>query len=257
MNEPRIEPIDVSRVVDEHYTRLGKDYDEFLYYSPEFVRSLTLKMIEKLGLRPADRMVDLGCGTGMYSVDILKQVPLEAPVIGVDPFSTMLQRIPGEANIQAIAEDAVVFSRRLGEYDKILIKETIHHIDAKQELFANLRERLTPGGRLLLVHVPPDVKYPLFRRALDRCLGWHANPDDLVELLGEAGFRVERDALDYPHRIPKDHYFRMVRGQYMSVLSSFSEGEIEEGLAEMADTWKDRDTLEFVDHFDYLTAVKE
>ena len=242
-------------VLDKHYKRLARDYDEFLYYSPEFVRTLTARMIDKLRLKPDDTLADIGAGTGMYSLDILRQVPLENPVICVDPYEEMLAQIPKEAPITPVTADAVAFSERPGTYNKVLIKETIHHVQRKAELFANLRRNLSGDGVLLLVHVPPAVKYPLFDKALERCLGWHADPDDLVALLDDAGFAVERDGLDYRHKLPKEHYFRMVASCYMSVLTSFSDAELAAGLDEMEDRYARQDTLEFVDHFDYLTAT--
>jgi ubiquinone/menaquinone biosynthesis C-methylase UbiE len=243
-------------VVTEHYQRLASRYDDFLYYSPEFVRALTTKMIEMLELAPGDVLVDLGCGTGMYSIDILEQVPLEAEVIGVDPFVEMLRRIPPGARIKGVAQDALTFSAGLGEFDKVLIKEAIHHVEDRRSLLDNLRRRLRPGGRILLVHVPPKLQYPLFRRALERCERWHADPDQLEALMLEVGYAVEREALDYPHKIPKETYFAMVENQYMSVLSSFSSEEIGAGLAEMRETYADHTVLEFVDHFDFILGIR-
>lgn len=247
----------MQHVLDKHYRRLAKDYDEFLYYSPQFVRALTSKMVEKLQLKNNDQLVDLGCGTGMYSLDIQQQVPLQKPIIGVDPYKEMLAQIPEGAPIERIAEDALTFSLRPTSYDKVFIKETIHHVDDRRQLFKNLYENLADDGVLLLVHVPPRVQYPLFQKALDKCLHWHADPDELVRLLGEVGFTVERDSLDYPHSIPKEHYFRMVESCYMSVLTSFPEDELHAGLDEMRETFADQEVLEFVDHFDYLTATKQ
>jgi ubiquinone/menaquinone biosynthesis C-methylase UbiE len=243
-------------VITEHYQRLADRYDDFLYYSPEFVRALTTKMIEMLELTPDDVLVDLGCGTGMYSIDILEQVPLEAEVIGVDPFVEMLRRIPPDARIKGVAQDALTFSAGLGEFDKVLMKEAIHHVEDRRSLLDNLRRRLRQGGRILLVHVPPKLRYPLFQRALERCERWHADPDQLEALMLEVGYAVERDALDYPHRIPKESYFAMVENQYMSVLSSFSSEEIGAGLAEMRETYADHTVLEFVDHFDFILGIR-
>lgn len=243
-------------VISQHYRRLGPSYNDFLHYSTDFVRRLTSLMVEKLSLQEDDVLVDLGCGTGMYSVDLLEQVPLRHPVIGVDPFEEMLAHIPEEAAITPVADDALSFSERPGSYDKILMKEAVHHVDERERLFANLYERLTPGGILLLVHVPPWVEYPLFSAALERCLTWHADPDELVPQLSDAGFSVERDTLAYEHALPKELYFDMVRGQYMSVLTSFSDEEMAAGLAEMEATHADRDVLVFTDRFDYLTATK-
>ena len=244
-------------VINTHYTRLAKDYDDFLYYSPEFVRALTSMMIEKLQLKESDQLVDLGCGTGMYSLDILQQVKLQKPIIGVDPFAEMLAKIPQDAPIERVQQDGLMFSEQPGTYDKILIKETVHHIAEREALFANLYQRLKPGGILLLVHVPPNVQYPIFEKALQRCLDWHADPDELTSQLQQAGFKVERDALDYLHTIPKSHYFKMVRGCYMSVLTSLSQQELHEGLQEMELTHAHTDTLQFFDHFDYITARRD
>ena len=246
----------MQEVLDKHYQRLAKDYDEFLYYSPEFVRALTGKMIEKLELAPTDRLADIGGGTGMYSIDILKQVELESPILCVDPYPQMLAQIPDELAIKPIAEDALTFSQRDASYNKVLIKETIHHVDQREDFFANIHRNLPAGGKLLLVHVPPNVQYPLFDAALERCLGWHADPNELVEQLQQTGFEVQRDALDYQHELPRDHYFNMVRTCYMSVLTSFDEDELEAGLAEMSEKYADQDVLRFTDHFDYLTATK-
>jgi trans-aconitate methyltransferase len=246
----------MKQVLDTHYTRLARDYDDFLYYSPEFVRTLTSKMIEKLELRENDTLVDLGCGTAMYSLDILQQIPLKKPVIGVDAYPEMLASIPEDAPIRCIAMDGLEFSRQAGSYDKVLIKETVHHIADREELFANLYQRLTPNAILLLVHVPPAVQYPLFRKALERCLDWHADPAELTGQLEDAGFGVARDAVDYPHAIPKTHYFRMVEGCYMSALTSLSEEELREGLIEMEQAYRDVEVLHFIDHFDYLTATR-
>lgn len=243
-------------VIDKHYTRLAKDYDKYLYYSPEFVRALTSKMIEKLQLQPEHRMVDLGCGTGMYSLDILKQVPLQEKIVAVDPYPQMLAGIPEDAPLEKIAEDALTFSGQDRTYDRMLIKETVHHIDDRPKLFANIFQRLTPGGILLLVHVPPKVQYPLFDKALKRAENWHADPDELVEQLKTAGFQVERDTLDYRHALPKGHYFAMVKTCYMSVLTSFEGDELAAGLEEMTQRYADQNVLKFIDHFDYLTATK-
>lgn len=243
-------------VIQTHYERLAQNYDTFLYYSPDFIRHLTSHMIDKLALNQDDILVDLGCGTGMYSLDILAQVSLKNPVIGVDLFPEMLAQIPKDAPIEQVAMDALAFSELPGAYDKILVKETVHHISDRKAFFNNLYQRLTPGGILLLVHVPPNVEYPLFSKALERCLEWHAKPHELVSLLENESFQVSRDELVHRHAIPKEKYFEMVENQYMSVLSSFSSEEIQAGLKEMRSTYADEEVLKFNDRFDFITAKK-
>lgn len=243
-------------VIEAHYRHLADNYDDFLVYSDEFVRTLSSKMVDKLKLQPGDRLVDLGGGTGIFAKDILKQVPLEQPVVLVDPFPEMLAYAHDHPGIECVEADALGFSEQPRRYDKVLMKEAVHHVEERARLFANLYERLSDGGILLLVHIPPKIDYPLFDKALERSLTWHADPDELCRLLAEAGFKVERDALDYRQVIPKEKYFSMVAGRYMSLLTSFEERELAEGLAEMNERYADREILEYNDHFDYLTAIK-
>lgn len=243
-------------VIEKHYTNLADNYDSYLHYSGAFIRTLTRKMIAMLDLRPDDAFVDLGGGTGMYSLDILKQVPLRHPVTLVDAFPEMLAKVPDGAPVDTVAMDGLRFSERPGRYDKILIKEAVHHIDDRPRLFRNLFDRLNPGGILLLVHVPPELDYPLFEAALERSLTWHADPDELARQMQDAGFVVARDSVDIAHEMPKQQYFDMVRARYMSLLTSFPEEELAAGLKEMERKWADTEVLSFNDHFDYIAGHK-
>lgn len=254
--QPTNDAIDVPSVVQGHYERLATNYDHFLHYSADFVRWHTSAMVERLQLVADDVLVDLGGGTGMYSLDIVDQVPLHNPVIVVDPFPQMLQQIPADAPAERVAEDALVFSEQPREYDKVLIKEAVHHVEERERLFGNLYRRLRPGGRVLLVHVPPELDYPLFQAALERSLSWHANPDELEVALQRVGFDVQRERRIYRHRMPTGHYLQMVESQYMSLLSSFDDEELARGLDEMRAAYGDRELLEFDDRFDYITGVK-
>lgn len=255
MGRDNLAPIEEG-IITKHYLRLSGSYDDFLFYSPEFVRCLSEKMVERLRLDEDDVLVDLGGGTGMYAKDILEQVSLRHPIIVVDPFEEMLAKADSHPGLRRVLADALNFSEQPGTYDKILMKEAVHHVHDKDRLFRNLFARLPEGGIVLLVHVPPRIQYPLFRAALERSLGWHADPDDLADRLRKAGFAVERDFVHYRHRVPKAKYLDMVAARYMSLLTSFEDEEIEAGLAEMTETYAEQSMLEFTDHFDYLAAEK-
>lgn len=241
-------------VVHRHYQQVADTYDHHLSYEGDFVRALAAAMIKKLDLRPDDRFVDLGGGTGLYTRAILDQVPLEQPPLLVDPVAEMLERAPVDLPAERLHADALEFAARPGTYDKVLMKESVHHIDDRALLFDRLHERMTPGGALLLVHVPPRIDYPLFDAALERARRWHADPDELVALLGRSGFRVDRDVFEYRHAIPREQYLAMVEDRYMSVLSTFDDEELAAGLAEMGARHADSDTLEFTDRFDLITG---
>lgn len=227
-----------------------------LIYTDFFVRLLTSKMIEMLRLVPEDSFVDLGSRTGIFSRDILEQVALERPMTFVDPMPEVLAGVPRDERIDCVQMDVPGFSEEPHAYDKVLMKEALYHVDDKEALFRNIYERMAPGGVLLLVHMPPEMECPLFTKALERARQWHADPDAVARLLEEIGFEVERDRLDYRHRVPKQAYFDLVRERYLPVLTTFTAAELHEGVREMERTFAGEDTLEFTDHFDFIAARK-
>ncbi|CAN5786692.1 hypothetical protein BH23ACT12_BH23ACT12_11000 [soil metagenome] len=246
-----------STVIKRHYEDLADNYDEFLYWSPGFVGTLADKIVEMLDLQPDDTLVDIGGGTGMYSLALLERVGLKKPVTVVDPFPEMLRRIPDEAPIIPVAADAVEFSTNAPACSKVLIKEAIHHVDRKPELMSNLYRRLDRRGRVLLVHVDPNlVEYPLFDAALDNARTSFADPDELVDLLEGVGFETRRDELPYRHDVATDRYHRMVEQRYMSILTSLPDEQLIAGLDEMRTRHAGLDSLQFTETFSYVLGTK-
>lgn len=243
--------------VAEHYRRIAERYTDYLSYSDEFVPTLAAKMIAMLDLQPTDHFVDLGGGSGIYTAAILDQLTLDSPPLIVDYFAEMLEQVPNDLPAAKACMGALEFAAEPRRYDKVLIKETIHHVEDRALLVERLFHNLRPGGALLLVHVPPDLDYPLFDAALRRARSWHADPDELTSIMEAVGFRTDRDAVDWRHRLPQERYRQMVASRYMSVLSSFSDDELRAGLDEMAERWAGVEVLDFVDHFDFIVGRKE
>lgn len=246
-----------NEAVKRHYENLADSYDEFLYWSPDFVGKLTDRIVELLSLEPQDKLLDLGGGTGMYSLAILDRVGLERPITLVDPFPQMLAKVPDQAPIETVCADAVQYSERSPRFTKVLMKEAVHHVERKRDLFANLHKALEPGGRILLVHVDPTaVAYPLFEAALENARNTFADPNEMVALLEDTGFDAEKSQLVYEHEVPTDRYHHMVETGYMSIISNLDGKQLERGLAEMRERHAGLDKLRFPETFSYVLGIK-
>jgi len=90
------------------------------------------------------RVLEIGCGTGV-NLRYLEQryAATLSDLIGSDPYAEPLIR--GKITIQKEIP--------AGEFDLILAMDVLEHTDTPIELLAQIRERLAPGG-LLLVTVP-------------------------------------------------------------------------------------------------------
>lgn len=242
--------------IQQHYQQIAKIYDDLWFYSEDFIQFFAQNIIKFLHLHPQHTLVDIGCGTGIYAQAIRQQVYLEHSILCVDPSAEMLAKIPDNSGCQPLCLDAVTFSWQPGSYDRILIKEAIHHISEKQQLFNQLFARLTSGGIFLLLLLPPRIEYPLFKKAIEIYEKTQPDYQELVKLMEKSGFDVKVDFVEYPLNFPKEKYFYMVANRYMSLLSRFDDEELAAGLAEMAATYQNQSTLEFNDRLVFITATK-
>ncbi len=241
---------------ENHYQNIANIYDNLWSYSPEYIKFTTQKIIEHLHLTPTDILVDIGCGTGIYSKEILNQIKLQQPIICVDPSAEMLEKIPANSGLKPVVMDGVEFSQKPGIYNKILLKEAIHYIEEKFLLFENLWQRLTPGGIFLLLLLPPTINYPLFTKALQLYQTTQPHYQEMANLLQQVGFMVDVDIIEYPLELPKSQYFEMVENRYMFLLSRFDDAELRAGLTEMEDKYQNESVLKFSDRMVFITATK-
>lgn len=139
--------------------------------------------------------------------------------------------------------------------DAVWLKESVHHVTDPAGTLRGLAGRLAPGGRLLVVMLPASIDYPLFRAALDRFEELQPDPADITRHLESAGLEAEMFHVEHRLRLDREKYIRMVRARYMSLLSTFSDAEIEEGIEEMRATHPEPE-LSFPDRFAFVLGVK-
>jgi ubiquinone/menaquinone biosynthesis C-methylase UbiE len=239
----------------DHYERLAPSYDEnWAAHSEAFNGWMSERILERLELRADDRVVDLGCGTGIFSRALATQA---REVICADPSPDMLAQLPKVGGalvpVQASAED--VASGRAGlpgdHIDAILIKEALHHVRGREAVIAGLARLLAPGGRLLVVTLPTLISYPLFRRALEVFAEHQPKPEGIAEAMQADGLAVEMTYDTYRREFARDRYVAMVRDRHMSLLSEFDDAELEDGIREIEREHPEK-VLEFDDRFAFV-----
>ncbi len=148
--------------------------------------------VAEMGLRPGDRVLDAGCGTGRALPPLRAAVGPGGVVVGVDLTAEMLQaavRAGRDREGRLLLADVAALPLRRGALDAVFAAGLIAHLPRPVENLRELARVVRPGGRLALFH-------PIGRAALAARQGRLITPDDLRAeanlrpVLDRAGWRL-------------------------------------------------------------------
>lgn len=150
-------------------------------------------------LRPGERVLDVGCGTGVLTRFAAEAVGTDGIAIGIDPGPAMISAaILEAARWRSRAAFALGVVERMefadGRFDVVLSSFMLHHLpaDLKRDGLAEMWRVLKPGGRLVLADVDPALAVARAMLAIMRLVPAydrvHHVAGDPVPLLRAAGF---------------------------------------------------------------------
>ena len=148
----------------ETYRKKAKHYDmtSRLYPVPGYPqRAQRLRAVRALGLRPADSVVDVACGTGLNFSLIEEAIGPTGRIVGVDLTDAMLaqaqRRIETNSwgNVSLVQADAAEFDFP-PEVDGILSTYALSHVPECGAVIAHGAAALSRGGRWVVL----DLKAP-------------------------------------------------------------------------------------------------
>ncbi|MFT4008847.1 MAG: methyltransferase domain-containing protein [Nocardioidaceae bacterium] len=175
---------------------------------------------DRLGLRPGDRVLDLGCGAGRHAFESYRR---GADVVAFDQDADELagvgdlfaaMREAGEVPVGAEADvkqgDALDLPFADGEFDRVVASEVLEHIGDDQRAIAELARVTRPGGTVAVTvprWLPEKICWAL-SDAYHEVEGGHVRiytGDELVGKLEAAGLTY--DGKGYAHALHSPYWW--------------------------------------------------
>lgn len=209
------------------FDRSAETYDSV---GVEYFTAFGRRLVDLAGLRPGERVLDLGCGRGAVTFAAAEAVGAGGEVLALDLAPGMVRRTAEEAAARGLDHVTV----RTGDaeapdvpegatYDAVLLGLVIFFLPDPRRALATYRGLLGDGGRLAMTTFPPqpDGGWGRVGKALQRYLpgdrsvarpdeGPLALPESLTAALREAGFAEVRsvtESFDTAFR-DRDHWWR-------------------------------------------------
>jgi ubiquinone/menaquinone biosynthesis C-methylase UbiE len=174
--------------VQEFFTARAADWDSrFPDDGPAYAAA-----VAELGLRPGDRVLDAGCGTGRALPPLRAAVGASGVVLGADLTPAMLReavRAGRDHDGRLLLTDVAALPLRSRSLDAVFGAGLISHLGNPAENLRELARVVRPGGVLALFH-------PIGRAALAARHGRPLTPEDLRAepnlrpLLAGSGWRL-------------------------------------------------------------------
>ncbi|HEX4825158.1 MAG TPA: methyltransferase domain-containing protein [Candidatus Polarisedimenticolaceae bacterium] len=173
---------------------------EVMYRSRDAGRRRSLAR-EALGARAGDRVLDVGCGPGFLSAELLAEVGPSGAVVGIDASAPMLaaaaRRCEALGHASFHAGDATRLPVDDASFDRVICVQVLEFVPDVPAALREFHRALRPGGRVLVWdidwstlswHSAEPERMRRMLQAWDRHLAHPALPRTLTTALRDAGF---------------------------------------------------------------------
>ena len=113
------------------------------------------RFLRLLGVRGGERVLEVGCGSGVVLRDLAPRVGRGGTVVGVDPSRRAIavarqlcRRRPGQASIRLRVADGMALPFRSGRFDAAIAVTVVLHVADPIGLVRELTRVVRPGGRV-------------------------------------------------------------------------------------------------------------
>lgn len=137
-----------------YFNEVAEDWDR-RFYTPKLAVFLE-RIVPRFGLKPGQRVLDVGTGTGILIPFLLQAVGPSGSVTAIDYAERMVQICRSKysqlQNVTVELRDVEQFDTPPESFDAVTCFGLFPHLEKKEKALRNMHRLLNPGGTLIIAH---------------------------------------------------------------------------------------------------------
>lgn len=252
-------------VSDDSRTRFDAGADGYARHRPEYPAEMVVQLAGLVAAAPAGPVIDVGCGTGIFTRQLAAALPPGREVIGIEPAAPMRAIAARDAPTSiAFLDGGAEALPVVGAGAATITAATAAHWFDRPVFYAEAARALAPGGLLAILEYVRDVEASSAAAAAADFLTEeggpraYVRPDYAAELAKAAAFEViHRERLARTLPLDMDGFVGLVlsSSHARAVGARLGAQEMQARLAQIAAGLGGADgTIAFGYRFDMLVA---
>lgn len=161
----------------------------------DHLHSRLASYLKRFSIRPEEHLLDVGCGTGNFTAQLIGRLSHRGRVVGID-FSLEMVHIAKKKVVDDraawIVSDAADIPFRSASFDRILCFSTWPHLSHPDRVLGEFRRVLKEDGQVHILHVLSRDRVNAVHVGIGDPLGSDLLPhlSELAEMFAVSGFEV-------------------------------------------------------------------
>ena len=176
----------------EYFNQAAENWDQ-KYCTPKLEAFLE-KIVPTFGLKPGQRVLDLGTGTGVLIPSLIRAVGPFGSVTAIDYAEKMIQRCRAKYshlnNVTIQLQDVEELDLPSESFDVVTCFGLFPHLKNKGKALRHMNSVLKRGGRLIIVHALSSAEITTHHRDVSSAVNHDVLPgeEEMRRMLKGAGF---------------------------------------------------------------------